>query len=128
MKSKKKLLENGKAYPVKDLCPSLQSDALEDSQHGVEEVVKVSYPVVWTLPVLPALGPVGTRVRPTAWDGLLHHLVRVDVEAGLMEDAGEELQTDDGVDENDKDDEESNVEERDHGHDYTIENDLETCK
>ena len=35
---------------------------------------------------------------------------------------------DDGVDENDKDDEESNVEERDHGHDYTIENDLETCK
>ena len=45
-----------------------------------------------------------------------------------MEDPWEELQTNDGVDKNDKNDKESNVEERDHGRDYTIENDLETCK
>ena len=37
-----------------------------------------------------------------------------------MEDSWEEFQTDDGVDKNDKNDKESNVEERNHCHDYTI--------
>ena len=75
----------------------------------MEEVVEVGDAVVWTLPILPTLRAVGAVVGSPTRDGLLHHLVRVDVEAGLMKDAGEELQTDDGVDENDKDDEESDV-------------------
>ena len=37
-----------------------------------------------------------------------------------MKDAREEFQPNDGVDEDDKDDEESNVQERDHCHDDTV--------
>ena len=111
-------------YPVEDLSPALESDALEDGQHGVEEVVEVGDAVVWSLPILPTLRAVGAVVGAPTRDGLLHHLVRVDVEAGLVKDPWEELQPDDGVDKNDKDDEECDVEERDHGHDYTIEYDL----
>ena len=111
-------------YPVKDLSPALQRDALEDGEHGVEEVVKVGDPIVGSVPVLPALCALRTLIGPSAWNGVLHHLIGVVVEAGFVEDAGEELQADDGVDKNDKNDEECNVKERNHCHNYTIKNDL----
>ena len=41
-----------------------------------------------------------------------------------MENAGEELKADDGVDDDDEDDEEGDVEEGDHGHEDGVEDDL----
>ena len=41
-----------------------------------------------------------------------------------MEDAGEELKADDGVDDDDEDDEEGDVEEGDHGHEDGVEDNL----
>ena len=38
------------------------------------------------------------------------------VKAGLVEDAGEELEADDGVDDDDEHDEQHDVEQRDQGH------------
>ena len=113
-----------RTYPVKDLSPSLQRDALEDGQHGVEEIVEVGDPVVGSVPVLPALRSLGTLVGSSTWNGVFHHLIRVVVEAGFMEDAREELQADNGIDKNDKNDEECNVKERNHCHNYTIKNNL----
>ena len=111
-------------YPVKDLSPALQCDALEDGQHGVEEVVEVGDPVVGAVPVLPALGTLGTLVGSSTRNGVFHHLICVVVEAGFVQNAREELEADDGIDKNDKNDEERNVKERNHCHNYTIKNDL----
>ena len=44
--------------------------------------------------------------------------------AGFVENAGEELKADDGVDDDDEDDEEGDVEEGDHGHEDGVEDDL----
>ena len=38
--------------PVEDVRPALQGDALEDGEHGEDEVVKVGDAVVGTLPEL----------------------------------------------------------------------------
>lgn len=46
------------------------------------------------------------------------------VEAGLMQDAGEKLQTNDCINEYHKEDKECYVEEGDHGHDNTVEHNL----
>ena len=40
-------------HPVENLCPALQSDTLEHSQHGQDEVVKVCDPKVGSDPILP---------------------------------------------------------------------------
>ena len=45
-----------------------------------------------------------------------------------MEDAGEELEADDGVDDDDEDDEQGDVEERDHGHHDGVKYNLERRK
>ena len=44
-----------------------------------------------------------------------------------MEDAREELEADDGVDNHDEEHEQRDVEERDHGHQDTVQHNLETC-
>ena len=111
-------------YPVKDLRPALQRDALEDGQHGVEEVVEVGDPVVGSVPVLPAFCALRTLIGSSTWYGVFHHLICVVVEAGFVEDAREELEANNGIDKNDKNDEECNVKERNHCHNYTIKNDL----
>ena len=46
------------------------------------------------------------------------------IEAGFMQDAREELQTNDRINEYHKEDEECNVEEGDHRHDNTVEHNL----
>lgn len=48
------------------------------------------------------------------------------VEAGLVQDAGEELQPDDGVDDDDEQDQEGDMEQRHHGFEDRVKNDLET--
>lgn len=65
-------------YPVEHICPSLHSDALKNCQHGKENVVKVCDPTIGTLPLAPALSPVGdtkTAVpgKRTGWRIILHH-------------------------------------------------------
>ena len=77
---------NPTIYPVKNLCPPLEGDALEDGEHGLDEVVEVGDAVVGAGPVLAAHRALGAVVVAPARDGLLHHLVRVDVEAGLVKD------------------------------------------
>ena len=48
------------------------------------------------------------------------------VKADPVEDAGEEFEADDGVDDHDEQDEEGDVEEGDHGHQDTVQYNLET--
>ncbi len=50
------------------------------------------------------------------------------IEAGLVEDAGEELQTDDGVDDDDKHDQQHDVEEGNEGHQDGVEHNLQTWR
>lgn len=45
----------GGAHPVEDVSPSLHGDALEDGEHGEEEVVKVGDAPIGALPATPAL-------------------------------------------------------------------------
>ena len=56
------------AHPVENLRPPLQSDALEDGQHGQYKVVKVGDPKVGTNPIFLAdLAPgLVTEETPTA--------------------------------------------------------------
>jgi hypothetical protein len=42
----------GLSYPVEDVRPALQGDALEHCEHGEGKVVKVGDPIVGTLPEL----------------------------------------------------------------------------
>lgn len=44
--------------PVQHVGPALHGDALEDSQHGEQEVVKVGDAAIWSMPALSALGVV----------------------------------------------------------------------
>ena len=41
-------------HPVEYGCPSLHGDALEDGEHGEDDVVEAGDPLVGTLPVLKA--------------------------------------------------------------------------
>ena len=41
-------------HPVEDRGPALHGDALEDGEHGKDDVVEAGDPLVWTLPVLQA--------------------------------------------------------------------------
>ena len=66
---------NPTIYPVKNLCPPLEGDALEDGEHGLDEVVEVGDAVVGAGPVLAAHRALGAVVVAPARDGLLHHLV-----------------------------------------------------
>ena len=61
-------------YPVEDLSPALESDALEDSQHGLPDVVEVCDAVLRPLPVVVTDGAVGTLVEAPARCWLLRHL------------------------------------------------------
>lgn len=45
-------------YPVENISPALHSDALENCQHGEENVVEVCDAAVGALPLAPALGSV----------------------------------------------------------------------
>lgn len=51
-------------HPVQDVGPALHGDALEDRQHGKQEVVKVGDAVIGTLPTLPAHGAVEGALAP----------------------------------------------------------------
>ena len=42
------------SYPIENISPTLEGDALEDREHGKTKVVKVSDAIVWTLPKLAA--------------------------------------------------------------------------
>ena len=50
------------------------------------------------------------------------------VETRSVQQTGEELQSNDGVDDDDKQDEQGNVEERDHGHQDCVQHHLNTKK
>ena len=41
-------------HPVEDRGPALHGDALEDGEHGKDNVVEAGDPLVWSLPVLQA--------------------------------------------------------------------------
>lgn len=55
---------NMSMYPVEHICPTLHSDALKNSQHGKEDVVKVRDPAVGALPLAPALSPISFTKAP----------------------------------------------------------------
>ena len=38
-----------RTHPIQHTCPALHGDALEDSQHGKQDVVKRGDSIVWTL-------------------------------------------------------------------------------
>lgn len=65
-------------YPVEYICPTLHSDALENCQHGKEDIVKVCDPSVGALPLAPALSPISDTEaavpskRTRCWV-ILHH-------------------------------------------------------
>lgn len=59
-------------YPVENLRPSLHGDALEDGQHGEEDVVEGGDAVVGPLPALLALGGGRTDVGALRRLGLVH--------------------------------------------------------
>ena len=43
-------------YPIKYRCPSLHSDALEDSQHGVYDIIEGRNAIIGSLPLFQADG------------------------------------------------------------------------
>ena len=107
----------------------------------MEEVVKVCDPIVWPLPVFPTLCAIWTFVVSAAWDWILHHLsyekkslkivkrrrmiaTCAIIEAGFMEDTRKQLETNDCINKYHKEDQECNVEERDHCHYNTVEHNL----
>lgn len=53
-------------YPVEDVCPTLHSDALENRQHGEEDVVKICDAAVRAFPLAAAFGPVADTETPAA--------------------------------------------------------------
>lgn len=67
VKNKEIKLENGGcSYPVEHFCPTLHGDALEDCEHGKENVVKVCDPAIGTLPLPPALRSILQTETPDA--------------------------------------------------------------
>jgi hypothetical protein len=50
------IFSTGLSYPVEDVRPALQGDALEHCEHGEGKVVKVGDPIVGTLPELLHVG------------------------------------------------------------------------
>lgn len=66
------------SYPVEDISPALHRDALENRQHGEEDVVEVGDAAVGALPLAPALGAVLDTEAAAAGEGagrrvVLHH-------------------------------------------------------
>lgn len=51
-------------YPVENICPTLHSDALENCQHGEENVVEVCDAAVGAFPFAPALSPIPPAKAP----------------------------------------------------------------
>lgn len=69
---------NISVYPVKHVCPTLHSDALENCQHGEEYVVEVCDATIRTLPLAPALSSIAdtkasAASESTRWRVILHH-------------------------------------------------------
>ena len=62
------------SYPVEHVRPALESDALEDRQHGLAEVVEAGDAPLRALPVLTTDSAVGTLEYPATGVGVLHHL------------------------------------------------------
>lgn len=68
----------GFSYPVENIRPTLHRDALENRQHGEENVVKVRDAAVGALPLAPALGAILSTEAPAAGERarrwiVLHH-------------------------------------------------------
>ena len=61
------------SYPVEHVRPALESDALEDRQHGLAEVVEAGDAPLWTLPVLLTHRAIGTSEDSSAGVRILHH-------------------------------------------------------
>lgn len=53
-------------YPVENVSPALHSDALENRQHGEENVVEVCDAAVGALPLAPALSAIIDTKAPVA--------------------------------------------------------------
>ena len=114
----------------------------------MEEVVKVCDAIVWPLPVFSTLSAIWTLVVSATGDRILHHLsykyrkikrysTRIKswiqnilhctcaiIETGFMENARKQLETNDCINEDHKEDQECDVEERYHCHDNTVEHNL----
>lgn len=65
-------------YPVQHICPTLHSDALENCQHGEENIVEICDAAIGTLPLAPALSPIVDTKAPAAGKStrrrvILHH-------------------------------------------------------
>lgn len=65
-------------YPVENICPTLHSDALENCQHGEENVVEVCDAAVGAFPFAPALSPIPPAKAPvpgkcTRWRIIFQH-------------------------------------------------------
>ena len=117
-----------RTHPVENFCPALQSDALKHSQDGQNKVVKVCDPEVRSNPIfltdfssaLVALeaSTTGPRVRGG------ETVSPVDV-ASSVHGPHEHLQSDDGVDDDDKEDQQRDLDERDESHYDSIEDNLQ---
>ena len=62
------------SYPVEHVRPALESDALEDRQHGLPDIVEVCDPVLRALPVVSTDSPIRTLIETSTGGGLLGHL------------------------------------------------------
>lgn len=62
-------------HPVEDISPALHGDALEDCQHGEEEVVEVGDAAVGAVPPAAALGAVDDALAAVAGEGTWHRVV-----------------------------------------------------
>ena len=100
--------------PIEDVGPAFKSDAAEDGEHGLENIVESSHSIVGSDPTIQAHKTVQTLTTQATRLGIEDKFFGDVVVAGSVENSREELKTNDGIDEDDEKDEESNMEEGDH--------------
>ena len=109
--------ESGRSIlsPVEDVGPAFQGDALEDGKHGLKNVVEAGHPLVGSNPTIQACKTLHALASLATGLGILNKFVGDIVVTGTVEHSGEEFKTNDGIDEDDKEDKQCNMEEWDHG-------------
>ena len=101
--------------PVEDVGPAFQGDALEDGKHGLKNVVEAGHPLVGSNPTIQACKILHALASLATGLGILNKFVGDVVVTGIVEHSGVEFKTNDGIDEDDKEDKQCNMEEWDHG-------------
>ena len=109
--------ESGRSIliPVENVGPAFQGDALEDGEHGLKNVVEPRHPLVGSNPTIHAYQILHALASLATGLGILNKFFGDVVVAGTVEYSGEEFKANDGIDEDDKEDKQGDMEEWDHG-------------